>query len=69
MVPVLTTLNGVDVRIDWIAPNSGSLTIESYLIEILTVDAVTYEQASSCDGSDDYIKSNMFCTVPMATLT
>ena len=57
------------MRIDWIAPNSGSLEIEGYLVEIMTNDDTTYEQTSSCDGFDDYIKENMFCVVPIATLT
>jgi hypothetical protein len=42
MIPVVTSLVGTDVRIDWVAPNSGSLTIEGYLIEILSNDGQTY---------------------------
>lgn len=42
MIPVVTTLVGTDVRIDWVAPNTGSLTLEGYLIEILSMDGVTY---------------------------
>jgi hypothetical protein len=34
MTPALTTLVGTDVRIDWIAPNAGSLDLTSFLIEI-----------------------------------
>lgn len=58
MVPVETTLLGVDLRIDWNAPNSGSLEIIGYLVEILTSDGSTYAQADTCDGSDPYIMSN-----------
>jgi len=42
MVPVVTSLVGTDVRIDWIAPNTGSLALEGYLVEILTKDGLTY---------------------------
>jgi hypothetical protein len=38
MVAAVISLDGVNVRIDWVAPNSGSLPIEGYLIEILTDD-------------------------------
>lgn len=34
MTPALTTLVGTDVRIDWIAPNAGSLDLTGFLIEI-----------------------------------
>jgi hypothetical protein len=55
MVPVVTTLSATDLLIDWIAPNSGSLSIQSYLIEILSSDGNTYYQAPTCDGSSSYI--------------
>jgi len=42
MVPVVTKLSATDLKIDWISPNSGSLSIQSYLIEILSSDGITY---------------------------
>jgi hypothetical protein len=42
MIPVISNLLGVNVRINWIAPNSGSLVIDGYLIEVLTSDGVNY---------------------------
>jgi hypothetical protein len=32
----------------------------------MTSDGVTYEEAPTCDGLDEYIIANMFCTVPMS---
>lgn len=69
MVPAIISETGVNVRIEWIAPNSGSLPIVSYLIEIMTADSENYAETSSCNGTDSYIISNMFCTVPMSNLT
>lgn len=69
MVPVVTTLSATDLLIDWIAPNSGSLSIQSYLIEILSSDGITYYQAPTCDGTNSYIITNTFCKVPMLSLT
>jgi hypothetical protein len=72
MIPVISSEIGVNVKIEWIAPNSGSLAIEKYLIEILTSDTSngeTYIESQTCDGSDEYIISNLFCTVSMSELT
>ena len=69
MLPVTTSQLGTDVKIAWIEPNSGSLTIDGYLIEILTSDLTTYAEAPTCDGQDSYVHQNKFCTVPMETLT
>jgi hypothetical protein len=69
MVPAVTTLQGVNVIISWVAPNSGSLAIVSYKIEILSSDGLTFKQTSTCNGEDSMIKTNLFCTVPMKTLT
>lgn len=68
MVPVVTSLVGTDVRIDWIAPNTGSLALEGYLVEILTKDGLTYAQSATCDGFNTYIMQNRFCTISMLTL-
>ena len=67
MLPAVTSMQATDIKIEWLAPNSGALEIERYLIEILTTDGVTYYEASSCDGSDAYIMANLFCTVSMDT--
>lgn len=34
MAPPLITQDGVTIKIEWVEPNSGSLSIDSYLIEI-----------------------------------
>ena len=68
MQPVITTAIGISVKIEWLEPNSGSMAIEGYLIEILTSDEHTFAQADSCDGSDPQIQANKFCTVDMSTL-
>ena len=42
MVPVVTNQAATKIQVNWIAPNSGSLNIMGYLIEILGGDGVTY---------------------------
>lgn len=69
MLPVVTTLVGTDVRIDWVAPMSGSLALEGYLIEIQQSDGQSFAQSATCDGFNTYIMQNMFCTVSMLTLS
>lgn len=34
----------------------------------MTADGTTYSEAASCNGQDEYIMQNLFCTVPMDTL-
>jgi hypothetical protein len=69
MSPIRTTYLGVDIQVDWIVPNSGSLDIESYLIEILSWDGETFRETDSCDGQTSLILKNKFCNIPMKTLT
>jgi len=38
MVPVVTSMSATKVKVQWVAPNSGSLTINRYLIEVLSGD-------------------------------
>lgn len=42
MLPVITSMSATNVKVTWIAPNSGSLTISSYLIEVLSGDKLSY---------------------------
>jgi hypothetical protein len=50
MLPAQTELQGTDVKVSWQEPNSGTLSIEYYLVEFLTNDGVTYRQAPTCNG-------------------
>mmetsp|Transcript_9438 Transcript_9438/g.8956 ORF Transcript_9438/g.8956 Transcript_9438/m.8956 type:complete len:266 (+) Transcript_9438:2179-2976(+) len=58
-----------DVKISWTAPYS-SITIDKYLIEIGENGYATYtEDATNCDGSDATVIGNLYCVIPMSTLT
>mmetsp|Transcript_33982 Transcript_33982/g.25070 ORF Transcript_33982/g.25070 Transcript_33982/m.25070 type:complete len:194 (-) Transcript_33982:12-593(-) len=58
------------VKIAWSAPDSNSATITEYLIEIQNKAATTWtEQATYCDGASSTIKAQMYCLIPMSTLT
>lgn len=69
MIPPQISQQGVNVIISWVAPNSGSLAISAYKVEILTADGVTFKQTKECDGTNSMIIANLFCSVPMQTLT
>lgn len=63
-------MDGTSVKITWSAPADGSLPILKYRIKILQSDGSTLtEDLANCDGSDESIKTNNFCTVPMSVLT
>jgi hypothetical protein len=68
ILPATTTELGTQVKIEWLAPDSGSLPIEAYLIEILSNDGV-YRQSEQCDGADPIILSNLFCIIDLATIS
>lgn len=50
MIPVLTTMSATKVKVEWKAPNSGSLNIIRYFVEVLGSDGVKYFESSSCNG-------------------
>lgn len=38
MEPPITTKLGLDLKVEWVVPDSGSLPIEAYKVEILSYD-------------------------------
>ena len=69
MVPIVSSMSATKVKVEWVAPNSGSLNITRYLIEVLSGDTVNYYQTSSCNGQDTLVIANVFCQIPMSELT
>lgn len=58
------------VTISWTAPYAGGSAITSYLIEISNTLGTTWNtELTHCDGSTSTIKTNLYCTIPMSTLT
>jgi hypothetical protein len=58
------------VNISWTAPSSNGSPITQYQIQILSSDGVTYyTDTTDCDGSSATVVSNLYCNIPMATLT
>ena len=57
------------VTITWTAPTAtGGVTTDSYVIEILGGDALTWRQDAACDGTNSGIVAALTCTVPMTSL-
>ena len=57
------------VKISWIQPDDNGDTITSYLIEIKDSLSGWNTELTDCDGSDGTIITNLYCIVPMTTLT
>jgi hypothetical protein len=58
------------VKITWTTPSNGGIAINAYLIEIANFDDTVWSTSTAtCDGSDSTIISNLYCIIPMSTLT
>lgn len=56
--------------ISWTAPAANSYPITAYLIEIAdSLSASWIADTTHCDGSSSTVMSNMYCVIPMSTLT
>jgi len=72
MTTVTTSIDSTTggVKISWTAPNSNSYPITSYLIEIAdSLTATWTADTTNCDGSSSTVMGNMYCIIPMSTLT
>ena len=65
---VTTSIDGINVVIDWDAPSDNGATISSYVIEILDHDGNWIQDTSYCDGADATVKADTQCSVPMSVL-
>jgi hypothetical protein len=58
------------VTISWVAPHDGGSTIDAYRIEIANAGATSWTaDTTNCDGASSTIMSQMYCVIPMSTLT
>jgi hypothetical protein len=48
---ILTTNDGLDIKITWDYPDDNSDTITGYLIELRTQGGILFIESSLCDGS------------------
>lgn len=55
--------------ISWVAPSANGVAISSYLIEIQNSASAWVTETTSCDGSSTTVKTNLYCIIPMTTLT
>ncbi len=70
MAAVSTSMNGANVKFNWLIPTFNNSPIIAYRLKVLQSDASTLtEQTTYCDGTDATIKSNLFCEIPMSVLT
>jgi hypothetical protein len=57
------------VRITWIEPEyDGGSPLVEYKIQIRNMIGVYIEDKIDCDGSNQLIKANFYCSIPMETL-
>jgi len=57
------------VKIAWAEPASNGATISAYRVEIKDSGSSWITETTDCDGSDATIMSNLYCIIPMSTLT
>lgn len=69
IAPVVTSNEGTNVRITWSEPvyNGGS-PLFGYTVKIKTSTLSFVVEEEHCDASDQTIKANRFCLIPMSTL-
>lgn len=57
------------MRITWSEPDhNGGSPLFGYLVKIKTSSGTFVVEETYCDGSDQSIKANRFCLIPMSTL-
>lgn len=69
--PILPTTvwNGLNIDINWSAPNNRGSVITNYIIKILSGDLITYQlELTHCDGTQASIVAATFCSVPVTIL-
>lgn len=72
---VLTPTTAIDsttggIKVSWSAPSSNGDAITAYLIEISDSLSVTWvADTTDCDGSSATVMSNLYCIIPMSSLT
>jgi len=69
MAPVVTSLQGDNVLVEWLQPYLGGddLLVE-YNIFIRGKDNGLYNELTYCNGQDSLIKMNKECYIPMSRL-
>jgi hypothetical protein len=69
-IPTVYYGAGINVNISWISPTSNGESIISYEIEVLSSDGITfYQDTTDCNGNITTIVTDLYCEIPMATLT
>lgn len=72
---VLTPTTSIDattggIKITWSAANSNGDAVTAYLIEISNSLSVSWiADTTHCDGSSSTVMTNLYCIIPMSTLT
>lgn len=72
MATVTTSIDSATgkLKIQWVAPNDNFNTITAYKIEILKKsDSLFAQDLTNCDGSSATVRANLYCLIPMSTLT
>jgi len=59
IVPVITTIESIYVRISWNPPsNNYGSPVLAYRVRILGVDGITFTESATCNGTDSNIVSS-----------
>ena len=67
-VPPVTSVIESDVILTWQAPYNNGSPITKYLITLRQSDN-TYTESPYCDGKLETTRTNLLCTIPLASLT
>jgi len=59
------TLDGIDVKITWEAPDNHDETIDAYEVLFKKADGTYVEDTVNCDASSDPVFSALTCSIPM----
>lgn len=68
MQSVTVTEMGMDFKVEWTLPDSGSLPIQGFVIEFQAHDE-SFQETTECNGFDSIIRQNLFCIVKIETMT
>ena len=65
---ILTTIDGLVVKVTWSAPFDNFDDITKYLIEIRHKDFISFSESGDCNGSLESVVSSRECSISLQVL-
>jgi len=67
MIPVVSSLQGDNILIEWVQPYLGGDTLlVEYNVTIRGKDGRLFNELTYCNGQDSLVKMNTECYIPMS---